>query len=195
MITIHDNVFSSEKFAALQQFVTDNNFQTINVGGKDFTVLNPTEEIANLFLAKLQFLEGCKVEMILNFFRLATEELDTDWRIHSDLNINGQKPERAAVFYFNENKNGLFGTAFWEHIDYGRSLPINFPDDQYDQLLAKDANDLEKWRMVDVVSSIPNRLLSYDAKNFHSKFPNVGWGKDQLNGRVVFVMFYNLISE
>ena len=45
-------------------------------------------------------IEGKPLENILSFFRVSTDELDNTWRIHSDLNIDGQKPDRAAVLIY-----------------------------------------------------------------------------------------------
>ena len=51
-----------------------------------------------------------EIENILSFFRVSTNELDTSWRIHSDLNINGQKPDRALVLYLSpREKEELHG--------------------------------------------------------------------------------------
>lgn len=192
MVQIINNTFSPFYFGYLLRYVEMNKFQTVNVGGKDFTVLNPKEEIIRAFVERISRIEKRPIQLILGFFRLATKDIDTDWRIHSDLNINGQKPDKAGVFYFRENEDELSGTAFWKHKEYGSELPIDFKDEDYDRLLMKDANDLDKWTLTDVVSSVPNRLLLYKASQFHSKFPNVSWGKGQEDGRIVFVMFYNL---
>ena len=80
----------------------------------------------------------------------------------------------------------LHGTAFWEHDVYGKELPGEITNDQYDRMLEADAEILEKWRLSSVIGYEENRLLSYPSSYFHSKFPNKGWP----SGRKVFVMFY-----
>ena len=80
----------------------------------------------------------------------------------------------------------LHGTAFWEHDIYGKDLPPEITDEEYDRMLKADAEILEKWRLSSVIGYEENRLLSYPSSYFHSKFPNKGWS----SGRKVFVMFY-----
>ena len=127
---------------------------------------------------------------ILGFFRTSTDVLDTDWRIHSDLNINGQKPDRAIVFFMSpraEETQELAGTALWEHVDYGHMLPSDTTNEKFDEVLLRDANDLTKWKLNTVIGHKENRCISYPSSYFHSKFPNRSWAE----GRIVFVMFYS----
>jgi len=103
------------------------------------------------------------------------------------LNIKGQKPDRAIVLYLSPRElEDLNGTAFWEHDIYGKEMPKNMSDDEYDEILKLDSEDLNKWRLSTVVGYEENRLVSYPSNYFHSKYPNKSWEE----GRKVFVMFY-----
>ena len=55
-------------------------------------------------------------------------------------------------------------------------------------MLEEDANNLDKWKLNTVLGYKQNRLISYPANYFHSKYPNESWEK----GRQVFVMFYKI---
>ena len=65
-------------------------------------------------------------------------------------------------------------------------MPAHVKEEEYDEMIRVDAEQLEKWRLVSVVGYEPNRLISYPANYFHSKYPNKSWKE----GREVFVMFY-----
>ena len=51
--------------------------------------------------------------LILSFFRIATDELDTDWRIHCDSIINEVLPDRALVLYMNNSE-----LSIWKNSEY-----------------------------------------------------------------------------
>ena len=53
-------------------------------------------------------------------------------------------------------------------------------------MIELDSEQLEKWRLVSVVGYEQNRIISYPANYFHSKYPNMSWKE----GRQVYVMFY-----
>ena len=137
---------------------------------------------------KISSIEGREIINILSFFRLATDTLDTEWRIHCDSIINNQVPERAIVLYMNNTElNKINGTAFWDHNEWGKSLPMkDLSSDIYNNLILNDSNDIEKWNINTIIGNKKNRLLSYPCNYFHSKYPNKAWK----NGRKVFVMFY-----
>jgi len=186
MIYIIDN-FLDKDFLKVTQNYLNEPFQKVISGEKDFYVLDSNEDFDKYILSLLEQKEGVELENILSFFRVATDELDTNWRIHSDLNIKGERPDRAIVLYLSPKElEELHGTAFWEHDIYGKDLPPEITDEEYDRMLKADAEILEKWRLSSVIGYEENRLLSYPSSYFHSKFPNKGWS----SGRKVFVMFY-----
>ena len=98
MIYIIDN-FLDKDFLEVTQNYLNEPFQKVISGGKDFYVLESNEDFDNYILQILEYKEGVQLENILSFFRVSTNELDVTWRIHSDLNIKGQKPDRAIVLY------------------------------------------------------------------------------------------------
>ena len=82
----------------------------------------------------------------------------------------------------------LHGTAFWDHKQYGNKQPKNISSKEYDNFLIKESGNLDNWRLNTVLGYEQNRLISYPANYFHSKYPNKSWKK----GRQVFVMFYKI---
>lgn len=187
MIHIVDNFIEKDLFKIATDYLKKGEFLKHTVGEKNFYVQESPEAFNQYVLSKLGMIEGRPLENILSFFRTSTDELDTQWRIHSDLKIKGEHPDRAAVIYMSPRElETLNGTAFWEHDIYGKSLPAHVDEEEYNRMIKVDSEKLEKWRLVSVVGYDQNRLISYPANYFHSKYPNQSWAE----GREVFVIFY-----
>tara|TARA_R110002012_G_scaffold236152_1_gene409875 strand:+ start:2928 stop:3503 length:576 start_codon:yes stop_codon:yes gene_type:complete len=187
MIYTVDDFISKDLFNSLTSYLNEGDFITEKVGEKKFHIKLSLKSFDDYVLHKLSLLEGRQLENILSFFRVSTDELDNTWRIHSDLNINGQRPDRAIVLYMSPRElEELHGTAFWEHQIYGKELPKDTTDETYDKMIKVDSEDLDKWRLVSVSGYEQNRLISYPASYFHSKYPNKSWPE----GRQIYVMFY-----
>lgn len=187
MIYIIDDFIDKTFYNLGLSYLNGTAFEKQVVGGKDFYTVDAPESFVSYVIQKLQQTEHRKLKPILAFFRESTDELDVSWRIHSDLKIKGEQPDRAIVLYMSpREKEELHGTALWEHQIYGRELPPDTSDEEYDRMISVDAENLDMWRLSSVVGYEPNRLVSYPSSYFHSKYPNVSW-KD---GRKIFVMFY-----
>ena len=187
MINIVDSFLSEELYNSVYNTLIDNEFIEVQAGDKSFWIQNSNPEFDNLVISKISNIEGFERENIFSFFRVATDEVDTDWRIHSDAIINGQRPERALVLYLSPSQmGGLHGTAFWKHNELGKCLPENVSFEEYDKILASESNDISKWELQSVVGYEVNRGVMYPCNYFHSKYPNLGWE----SGRIVYVMFY-----
>ena len=189
MVYLVDNFVEQYLFKALQDKLNSNDYIEHKTPGKSFWVQPATDQIIKYVISKLEEKENQKLENILAFFRVSNEEVDTDWRIHSDLIIEGQKPDRALVLYISpKTKNDLHGTALWEHKVYGKSLPNTVTDEECYRMITKESENLNMWTLSSVLGYEENRAISYPANYFHSKYPNKSWKE----GRQVFVMFYKI---
>jgi len=188
MIYVSDSFLSDQWYSSTRDELLKAEFTEVMVGDKSFHVQMPTGQFASMVEDKISMIEGSKITNILSFFRLATDEIDTDWRIHSDLKINGTQPDRAVVLFMSppDPDRDLNGTAFWSHIEYGHKLPSGTDDSEFDRMILEDANDITMWKLNSVIGHMENRLISYPASYFHSKYPNIAWGRK----RIVYVMFY-----
>ena len=167
------------------------NYEEFKTPGKSFYIQKASNSFMNHVCGSLSAFEGIIVNPILGFFRVSNDMLDTNWRIHSDLNILGEKPDRALVLYISPRKiNELHGTALWEHKTYGKSLPDTVTDKEFDRMIIKESENLDMWTLNSVIGYKQNRAISYPANYFHSKYPNKSWK----SGREVFVMFYKTIK-
>jgi len=187
MINIVDDFLEEDIYNYVYNSLTSNQFQEVEVGDKKFWVQYSNEEFDNFIINKLSDIDKTKRECLLGFFRVATEEFDTDWRIHADSKVGDIRPERALVLYISPStKEGLHGTAFWKHKRDGYEMPLDVSNEEADRFLSEEANNLDNWDLHSVVGYRPNRALMYPSNYFHSKYPNTGWKE----GRMVYVMFY-----
>tara|TARA_B100001250_G_scaffold13806_1_gene12037 strand:- start:839 stop:1411 length:573 start_codon:yes stop_codon:yes gene_type:complete len=164
-------------------------YEEVKTPGKSFYVQYPSSSFMNHIVGSVSELERNIIDPILGFFRVSNDMLDTNWRIHSDLKILGKQPDRALVLYISPRKRDeLHGTALWEHKQYGKSLPSNTTDEEFDRMITKESENLNIWTLNSVIGYNQNRAISYPANYFHSKYPNKSWKE----GREVFVMFYKI---
>jgi len=163
-MNIKDNYLPKELFADLQKYVNENDFQIVEAGDKSFSVL----PVPDWLLPHLE-IEGHSI--ILTFIRRAWKDFDDTLRAHCDGLINGKQTALASVLYLN-NKHELepTGTAFYEHHIHGKEFKGD--EAEFNRLITEDADDYDKWKLVDSVFSEPNRMLIYKASRFHGKFPN-----------------------
>lgn len=180
---VTDNFLPPELFKELQNYCNDNEFQIVQVGEKEFSVLPVPDYV-------MPYLEIHGYELILSFLRSAKNDFDTNYRIHADHVLNGRKTALASVLYVNSNKGvSVNGTSFWRHHIHGERLPDDTSNEEFDRLLLEDSDDLSKWEHVLSVFAVPNRMLVFDSNLFHSKFPKVV----KTGERKVLVCFYEKI--
>ena len=99
-------------------------YEEYKTPGKSFYIQKASHPFINHVCGLLSGVESNAINPILSFFRVSNDMLDTNWRIHSDLNIDGQQPDRALVLYISPREiEKLHGTALWRHKNYGKSLP------------------------------------------------------------------------
>lgn len=189
MIYLIDNFLSDESLEETINYLNSNSYKEFKTPDKSFWVQEAKPEFINNITKALSIKEDRELECVLGFFRVSTNTIDAEWRIHSDGIIDGQKPDRAVVLYISPREmKELHGTAFWDHKDYGKKQPDNISNKDFDALLIKESGNLNNWKLNTVLGYEQNRLISYPANYFHSKYPNKAWKE----GRQVFVMFYKI---
>jgi len=194
---ILDNVLKREEFLEYQSYLQNvATYQMIEAdGNKKFYITTVPYGLQEKITLALEKARNAKIKVILPAVRKATQYLDTNWGIHSDLYVGTEEsPQYAAVFYISQNENDLNGTALWRHKELGYRMSRNLPKDKVMELSDRDYNDIDKWELSSVVGGIENRLVSYPAEYFHSKFPSKAWGATQKDCRIVFVLFYSVVS-
>lgn len=176
-IQVRNDYLPNDVFEFLHNYCETSIFNTLTFGDKSFLVLQVPENIIPYFN-----IGGLDTELL--FIRKAHNDFDTDWRIHADSFINGKRAILAQVLFItNPVPNG---TAFWKHETHGLQMDDNASPEAYDEVLLNDSNNLDVWEQQDFINNIPNRLLTYKANLFHSKFPN----QIEQGERIVLVAFY-----
>lgn len=183
MISVVDNFLPEEEFKALQEYCDNNLFEIVSFPEKSFSALSTPND-----MYKYLHMDG--YEIVLSFVRSAYKGFDTSLWIHADNIVQGNKIDVASVLYINDDEDVTEnGTAFWKHYVYGNKLSKDCSDADFDNILLKDADNRTSWLKKDYISSRPNRMLTYDANYFHSKYP-----EEITEGiRKVLVTFYTKI--
>ena len=179
-----DNFLST--YAEYKRYTDQANFKIETFGNKDFFISKVPEHLQKLVYDKIKRIFSFKDEFIptLCYFRKSTPDLDIDVRIHTDQN----HCEFVSILYMSEDMDSLNGTAFWDHKKYGKKQPRNISDEEFNKLLTEDSGNINNWELNTVLGYEQNRLISYPANYFHSRYPNKSWE----SGRQVFVMFYKI---
>lgn len=117
--------------------------------------------------------------------------------IHSDNTYEAY----AGVLYLNPPEQCRGGTAFWRHKKYGFT---HFPEEHEIRRLGKKPirvytdlhesyNDPDQWEQTRVVDMKFNRLLCFETKAFHSRWPISAFGTSTADARMIVAMFFGLI--
>ena len=160
---------------------------------KKFYITDMPYGLQESIVKTLEKIHHCEINVVLSTIRKATQYLDKNWAIHSDLSVGVDKiPDYGAVFYISQNDQDLSGTALWRHKELGYSMPRDIPQKEMLEISNKDYNNIEKWELSSVIGGIENRLTAYPAEYFHSKFPKQAWGATQKDCRLVAAIFYQL---
>ena len=115
MIGVWDNLLGKTLISKELERVVEEGFDEHIVGDKSFYVNIPSKEFEETIITALQEIHRANIDKIFSFIRVATDKLDTDWRIHSDLNIMGQRPDRAAVLYISPRANDDVNGTTWSY--------------------------------------------------------------------------------
>lgn len=137
-------------------------------------------------MTKLSTYLSSPVVPFLSFFRLSLKNLATRW-VHTDVLYS----RYVAVVYLNKKFPKQAGTRFFSHpkldVLHGKKLDLKAC-----KLWDKIANKPREW---DVAGEVPmrfNRMTVYDTSLFHAPLPKDGFGKGVKDGRLVYVMFFNV---
>ncbi len=143
---------------------------------------------------------GARVEINVSAFVLAKEGEFTEQWIHADSNC----AKWAAVIYLFDGHHE-HGTAFWRHKESDQvemaqpfydALGVDVSDEeQVDALVAKvkaESDDESKWSLAGFSEAKMNRLIYFNSKLFHSRYPRHAFGDSPETGRLITVVFFDI---
>ena len=126
--------------------------------------------------------DGTNAEKIYNGAFQYTTSRDRSWVHHDGFN------NWAGVLYLTPNAPLSSGTAFYKFYDGStckKDMEILGSKEETD----KWSQDMTRWREVDRVSNVFNRLILFDSYRFHMSMDYFGDSKE--NGRLFQVFFFS----
>lgn len=180
MYRIKSNVFPEGFYKSVKEIAKATNYRPVKTETGEYLFLGKIPSfIRSALLLEVETLVGKSLKEIATFYRLNTSIHDTEFRIHCDSEINGEKPTYACVFYLHKSKES--GTALYSHESHGLRAR--------DKVVIFDSDDglWEPWRKI---LAEENKLFVYEADLFHGRFPWKCWGSSKQDGRLVIVGFF-----
>jgi len=94
----------------------------------------------------------------------------------------------AAIIYLTPEASECCGTSFYAFED-GTQCEKDEIENNNSELSEKYNSDITRWKLIDSIGNIFNRLVIYDAKYFHK--PSNYFGTELKNSRLFQVFFFN----
>lgn len=184
----YNNVDDVRKYVLTQDFSVKGNYP----GQR--TVSHATEDLKNIIQKYVEPFAGKITEFpipkpdqsdantIYNGAFQYTIARDRSW-VHTDKWNNW-----AGVLFLSPDAPLSAGTAFYRFMDGTRSQEdTNFLQNQ--EQIDQCSQDFTKWEMMDRVGNVYNRLILFDAHNYHMSQDYFGVSKE--NGRLFQVFFFS----
>lgn len=179
-----ENIFTPNEFEDLKRQLQSSTYLPFPLDKPQILYLAPVPKAYDDALTIwAESIVESKLNQLRSFARLNTEDLDTNFRVHSDGKIYGAYPDIACVFYINTRDDS--GTAFYESPIYGRQSP----GDEYNVHKVDDGN----WSQYAKVFEKENSMLIYNARLYHGRFPWKSYGHSEEDGRIVIVKFLKTV--
>ena len=140
----------------------------------------------------IEDIHGRDIKPVMAFWRISYPGDDTPAPIHADSIC----ARWAGLLYMTPTRE-VGGTAFWRHKE---SRDTEFPavkratrDQDYVDMINRDAADESAWDMTVLVRSKYNRFITYPTHYYHSRYPfySENYGNTLETARLIWVVFYN----
>jgi hypothetical protein len=191
-LIIVDNFYNNapdvRKYILTQDFSVKGNYpgqRTISYATEDLK--NTIQKYVEPFAGKITMFPIPKVDLsdaatIYNGAFQYTIARDRSW-VHTDKWNNW-----AGVLFLTPDAPLSAGTGFYRFCD-GSSSQADTDFFKNQKTIDRFSQDLTKWEMVDKVGNVFNRLILFDAYNYHMSLDYFGDNKE--NGRLFQVFFFS----
>lgn len=152
--------------------------------GVEYKPSDPIESLTAIF---------GRVKIFQSAFRLGTVGTVMNSYVHAD-DIHAQF---AGVLYLNLPENTRGGTAFWRHMVTGLERMPNKTQRETSGIPTEEEwreewKDKSAWEMHTLAGAAFNRFIYYPTDYFHSRYPFEGFGFTPENGRLVWIVFFDV---
>ena len=184
----YNNALETRKYILTQDFSVKGNYpgqRTISYATEDLK--NIIQKYVEPFAGKITEFPIPKADMsdastIYNGAFQYTTSRDRSW-VHTDKWNNW-----AGIIFLTPDAPLSAGTAFYKFMDGTRSQE-DTDSLQNQKLIDRFTQDFTKWELVDRVGNLFNRLILFDAHNYHMSMDYFGDSKE--NGRLFQVFFFS----
>lgn len=192
-LTIVDDLLVNEKALEIRERAIDAGFQDLQYMGGTYQGTGVTYNPPEIVEAISEFFGGREINVHISAFRLGHKDTTLHVNIHSD-NVIGRW---AGVYYLNLPEQCKGGTAFYRLKETGwDTMPtqevLDASGHDLDWLRDKWTNE-EAWDLISLAGMKFNRFIFYPTEYFHSRFPLQGWGENENDSRLVWVVFFDVI--
>tara|TARA_B110000858_G_C17769657_1_gene458911 strand:- start:200 stop:1498 length:1299 start_codon:yes stop_codon:yes gene_type:complete len=179
----YNNAYEVRKFVLSQKFKVRGNYpgqRTLSFASDDLknmieTYIFPSE-------GKIVNWRSTKEENNYNGAYQYTTSRDRSW-IHCD-----GANTWAGVLYMTPNAPPGSGTGFYQFNDGSRTQK-EVKDKKIEKIVGECSQDVTKWRLVDKIGNIFNRLILFNSTQYHTSMDYFGTNKE--NGRLFQVFFFD----
>lgn len=177
----YDDPLKVREFALSQEYNANNYYpgKRSEMSFSNENIKNKFEEIMMPFAGKITDFPCGNNDNDNGKFQYTTSD-DRSW-IHADANTDW-----AGIVYLTPNAPSSAGTGFYKFIDdnIDETSKTN-----YTQLTKIYSRDLTKWKLVDNIGNVFNRLIIFNSKRFHMSMDYFGTNIN--DGRLFQVFFFN----
>lgn len=184
----YTNAMEMREMALRQEFKVRGNYPGVRTRSfASVAIRNKFQEFVAPFGGRITVFpvpkaDGSDADQIYNGSFQVTTSRDRSW-VHTDHMNNW-----AALIYLTPNAPLSSGTGFFEYCDGTRNVKdVELLENRH--LTDESSQDMTKWALTDMVGNVFNRLVLFNATNFHMSMDY--FGTTMTDGRLFQVFFFS----
>lgn len=168
------------------------NYRAIDHNGLLYNGICETEDPESV--ARIEQMTENKFSEVRTIYRRYIAEEVKETYIHSDVMIG----TFTGILFLNPPEQCSGGTAFWKHREYGwehhptphqlQAAGLENTDDLWKRI-HQEGFDESKWELTEMVPMRFNRLILFWSPRYHSRYPQVSFGTNLNDARLIKVFF------
>ena len=196
MITIKDNFLGEKESLQARADAIENGFKPEK--GPDGGTYEGVAKEPKIYerpvfksaLASLYKVKEDEINIAFGCFRRDMQGMFT----HSYAHADAIHASHAGLLYLTPFEYTSGGTGFYRHIPSGLMQHPEGLSPEQDTYLTRDWMIKNKWEMHTFTHMVFDRFVTYPCSYYHNRFPMEGFGDTDENSRLVYVVFFDLLS-